>query len=381
MIQLSGITWDHPRGYEPLIGTSAEFSRVNPEISITWKKRSLKDFGDFPIEELSEKFDLILLDHPFMGTAHQKNILVPINESIPAALLKPIQESSLGLCYESYSYGGNQYALPVDAAALVSVGCGSEFPSSFPKTFDDIFQWASSSQGQRQIILPLCPTDIWCLFLSFCAQIGGRSFFDFEKGFPLALGEESIVMIYRLISIADLASLKLNPISLMEKIIKDHKNFYCPYTFGYISYSQREMLIFADAPKITHAKASTVLGGVGIGVSAKSLHIFEALQYVLFVASPNIQETLYASCGGQPSQINAWLSEKLNQSCHNFFSNTISTLQEAYMRPRLPEWNAFQECAAEILHEGICLNSREALIVERINNAFQTIIQQGENHG
>ena len=52
-MELKGITWDHARGYNPLIPVSAEFCKAHPGVEISWKKRSLKDFEDFPVSRLA----------------------------------------------------------------------------------------------------------------------------------------------------------------------------------------------------------------------------------------------------------------------------------------------------------------------------------------
>ena len=76
MIELKGMAWDHPRGYEPLPAASSEFSRNNSNVLVNWDVRSLKEFGDMPIESLIERCDLITIDHPYMGQA-DKNGLLP----------------------------------------------------------------------------------------------------------------------------------------------------------------------------------------------------------------------------------------------------------------------------------------------------------------
>ena len=58
-IELKGITWDHPRGYDPLIAVSKEYAKVNLNIRVKWDVRTLKEFGDMPIENLIGKYDLI----------------------------------------------------------------------------------------------------------------------------------------------------------------------------------------------------------------------------------------------------------------------------------------------------------------------------------
>ena len=87
MIELKGITWDHPRGYEPLRAASKEYSKEHPNVRISWKVRSLKEFGDMPIEDLIETYDIITIDHPYMGQALQNNLLVPLEKKLDRELL------------------------------------------------------------------------------------------------------------------------------------------------------------------------------------------------------------------------------------------------------------------------------------------------------
>ena len=59
MIKLKGITWDHARGYDPLIVASALYLKETG-IQIEWQKRSLTNFGDQSLETLAQQFDLII---------------------------------------------------------------------------------------------------------------------------------------------------------------------------------------------------------------------------------------------------------------------------------------------------------------------------------
>ena len=61
MTILKGMTWDHSRGYDPMIATSKVFEKKhNNEISIEWDKRSLQAFADRPIEQMVEEYDLMV---------------------------------------------------------------------------------------------------------------------------------------------------------------------------------------------------------------------------------------------------------------------------------------------------------------------------------
>ena len=50
MITLKGMTWDHSRGYDPMIATSKVFAKKhNNKIAIEWDKRSLQEFADLSL--------------------------------------------------------------------------------------------------------------------------------------------------------------------------------------------------------------------------------------------------------------------------------------------------------------------------------------------
>ena len=81
-ITLTGITWNHTRGYLPMVATAQRFSELHPDIEIVWHKRSLQEFADYPIERLVERFDLLVIDHPFAGQAAAQNVLLPLDEHL-----------------------------------------------------------------------------------------------------------------------------------------------------------------------------------------------------------------------------------------------------------------------------------------------------------
>ena len=76
MITLKGMTWDHSRGYDPMIATSKVFAKKhNNKISIEWDKMSLQEFADRPIEQMTEEYDLMVIDYPHVGEVSAKGLL------------------------------------------------------------------------------------------------------------------------------------------------------------------------------------------------------------------------------------------------------------------------------------------------------------------
>ncbi|MBI4047121.1 MAG: carbohydrate ABC transporter substrate-binding protein, partial [Devosia nanyangense] len=54
-VTLKGMTWSHPRGYDPMVATSRQW-QVETGVEIAWDKRSLQDFESFPVEELAREY-------------------------------------------------------------------------------------------------------------------------------------------------------------------------------------------------------------------------------------------------------------------------------------------------------------------------------------
>src|SRR5580698_2523399 len=95
-VVLRGMTWDHTRGYLPLVATAQRFSELNPGVTVEWEKRSLRAFEEFPVEQLAADYDLIVLDHPFVGHAAKHRLLRPLDGEIPGAYLAEQAGNSVG---------------------------------------------------------------------------------------------------------------------------------------------------------------------------------------------------------------------------------------------------------------------------------------------
>ncbi len=113
MTELTGITWDHPRGYAALEALSACYAQKHG-IEITWKRRSLKDFGDAPVHRLADRFDLLVMDYPHCGLAEAEGALLPWDAGEIEARLYP--DCADWPMVRSFRRGSRLWALPVDAA-------------------------------------------------------------------------------------------------------------------------------------------------------------------------------------------------------------------------------------------------------------------------
>lgn len=115
MIELKGIAWNHTRGFVPVVATGQRYEELNPEVRVTWEKRSLQAFADAPLQDLAEAYDLIVMDHPHVALAGREKILLPLNEYLAAEFLADQAAHSVGESHSSYNCNGQQLTLATDA--------------------------------------------------------------------------------------------------------------------------------------------------------------------------------------------------------------------------------------------------------------------------
>jgi len=96
-----------------MVATAQRYCELHPGVEITWEKRSLQQFGDYPIEKLAEEFDLVVIDHPFVGHADAHGTLLALDEYLPQGFLFDQSKQSVGKSYESYLYGAHLVEAPV----------------------------------------------------------------------------------------------------------------------------------------------------------------------------------------------------------------------------------------------------------------------------
>lgn len=152
MAQLRGMTWRHARGIAPLQAATEAFCRENPQVSINWDARSLQEFEETSVPELAERYDLLMIDHPFVGLAAQSEALLPLDEALPAEFLTDQAANSVGPSHASYQWEGHQWALATDAAAQVSAYREDLLASRgvvVPTTWDEVWQLARHESLSR----------------------------------------------------------------------------------------------------------------------------------------------------------------------------------------------------------------------------------------
>jgi len=98
---MKGITWDHTRGFVPMVATAQRYAELNPEIQIQWEKRSLQGFADDPIEKLAQGYDFLIIDHPHIGVMSEVGAVLPLDEYLPSDFLHDQYINQVGHAHEN----------------------------------------------------------------------------------------------------------------------------------------------------------------------------------------------------------------------------------------------------------------------------------------
>ncbi len=371
-IVLKGITWDHPRGYQPLIAGSAVYE-ADFGVKVEWHKRSLTAFGDQSLEELCNQFDLLIIDHPHVGLAAARKYLEPLDNIISLDDLSELNAQSAGPSFQSYYYQGRQWALPVDAAMQCAVYRPDMIAKKdIPSNWDQVFKLAEKLKHNDSYLgIAFSPTDCLCSFLSLTAQANSPIREENAELVNIDIGLNVLEQLKKIKNSFHPACLDWTPISLLDYMSSSDDVVYSPLTFCYNNYSRnnfrKEKLIFHDVPGSHNA----VLGGAGISVSQFCKNKIIAGKFAAWICSPVIQRTIYADAQGQPGNIVAWTDERVNDITNDFFYNTIKTLENAYVRPRYNGWAEFQTKMGNIIHDFLKYDKDANEVIAELNTLFQ----------
>jgi multiple sugar transport system substrate-binding protein len=368
---LRGMTWDHSRGYDPMVATSAAFAERHPGVTITWERRSLQAFADRPIGEMSETYDLMVIDHPHVGEVARGGQLLALDGIGRDGDIAALAAGSVGLSHPSYIFDGRQWALAIDAATPVACFRADRIDAA-PAIWSDVLDLARDGQ----VGFALIPINALMTFFGIARNLG-YPVGEGEDLITLSEGTRVLDLMRDVLALMDPRCLQLDPIGVYEWMGRStDAPAYSPFGYGYTNYSRAGYcpypLTFADAPGIESADPrGTVLGGTGIAVSAQSRHADIAVDYAFWIAGAACQKGLYFESGGQPGHSAAWEDDACNAASRDFFRRTRATLERAWLRPRYDGYMGLQDRAGDIVHA--CLRNEDTVhaTVMALNRAYR----------
>ncbi|HET7897782.1 MAG TPA: extracellular solute-binding protein, partial [Flavisolibacter sp.] len=209
-IVLKGITWGHSRGLTPLLAYAQRFTELHPNVEVQWTKRTLQEFADFPIEQLTREYDLLIIDHPWVGCAAATHCVLPLEQYLSQACLNDQQENSVGGSHESYNYNQHQWALAIDAATPVASYRADLLQLHnipVPSSWEEVIALAKDGK----VAVPAIPIDLLMNFYTFCLAHGKKPFQTEEEVIDRETGLKALETMRELYSQVDKKMFGYNP--------------------------------------------------------------------------------------------------------------------------------------------------------------------------
>jgi multiple sugar transport system substrate-binding protein len=355
-VHLTGIAWDHSRAFPPLVTTAQRYEETHPGIRIHWQKRTLDEFGHAPVEVLAQKFDLIVIDHPWAGFCFENNLVYDLKPLVSASALAELETNSVGESFNSYVWQGNLLALPIDAAAPA--------PSWRPDLLERAGvappqTWAEAvALARRKLaVIPGFNADLFLHFIMLLKGLGTDPCADLESIAPREIMKQAVDLFRELTEPMPRGIFDLNPIQVAERMTTTDDFAWNAFAYTYNNYARpgfaAKPLRFGNLPSLKPGgpRLRSVLGGTGLAISSNCKHVPAAVDYALFTASGHTQKTIYVQAGGQPSHHAAWDDEFADSLCGGFFTGTRATQEEAIVRPRYSGYIGLQTDGGNALKE------------------------------
>lgn len=357
MPTLRGMAWDHPRGFESVVACN-DLVEKKFGVTIEWTARSLLQFGDQHVREFAEGHDLMIIDHPHVPDGVVDGALAAMDDLLSVHELSVLERESAGPSHESYRFQGKIWALAIDAATQVSV-YRPDLVDGVPPYWDDIL--ADAARGK--VLWPYKPVDAFSTFATLNAQYGS-AIGDSPNFLDGDITARAMEFLLSFVQVVPRFCATSNPFEISERLIESDEYWYAAPLYGYTNYSRdgfrSKKLVYDDVPSFDGRARGSQLGGAGIAVSNYSQHKRLAGEIAAFLSSAEAQNGPYTERHGQPGNLRAWLSPRMNNLTSNFFRNTLRSIEGAWVRPRLVGWPDFQFDLSQVIHRSLLKGSFES---------------------
>jgi len=350
-------------------------------LDIAWERQPLEGFESHPIEDLAARYDLVVIDHPHIGEAAKADCFRPLDSLFPQAFLAELERGVIGPAYRSYVYGGQALALPLDAATQVQAARLDLLEAPLPASWAEVEALAA----RRPVCLSIAGPHAILSFLSICVALGEEpAAVDPERLVSHETGIAALSLLRAVYARMTRAAIGLNPIGILDRMVKTNDIALCPLVYGYVNYARKSeagpsVVTFADAPTLAPGgRPGSTLGGTGIAVSRRCEPSRALVDHLAWLVSRVAQEDFVPEEAGQPCLRSAWASDKVNAAWGNFYRNTARTLESAYVRPRYPGYIAFQAEASAHLREALEAGAGEAATLDRLQALFAGSRRSGD---
>lgn len=377
-----GLTWDHPRGRRAL--EAAIPVAAADGLTVSWDVQSLEGFEAAPIEQLAERYDLIVLDHPHLGDAWSVGCLQRMEDVVGGDVLDDVRGRAVGPSLESYQYEGSTWALPLDAATQVSA-------RRVDMTADEPADWGDviALSAEVPVALSLSGPHAYLTFASVCRSFGAPLATDSAAQIvDPDVGARALHILGELADRMPEGAIAQNPIALLERMTSTDDIAYIPLVYGYVGYAdlRRERTVrFGPAPEGIRGTTGSTIGGTGIAVSTRCTVTPELRRHLVWLLDDATQAGFIADHDGQPSVAAAWTSERVNAPVDGFYRRTRKTIESSWVRPRFAGFPRAQAQLSAIIRDAVRSRAPSdetlAILTDIHNIAAHAALSAGRTEG
>lgn len=362
MTDYVGLTWDHPRGRTALEAASGELGDGD---TLRWEVQPLEGFESAPIDELARRYDLLVLDHPHLGDALANDGIRPLDELFDVAQVREWSDAAVGPSVASYRMAGRLWALPLDAATQVSARRRDLVPEA-PATWEEAMALAERGLVATSLAGPHAFLSLCSIAVSFGDDPGRTG-----RLFDRSIAAHALELFTRLSARAPSGTVELNPIGLLDRL-RDRGDIGClPLVYGYVNYSSP--VIAFGPPPAQDGRIGSTIGGTGIAVTRRSAPSTALLSHLRWLLSDETQRGFIPTRSGQPGLRAAWTNAEVDADAHGFYSETLSTIEASWVRPRVAGYVPFQSAASAIVRAAVAGKRTAESALDEIEERFAAV--------
>ncbi len=360
---LKGLSWGHRRATGPLQPLVDRFRQTHPDIDVEWTVRPLSDFEHQGLAGVAEQFDLIIYDHPFSGDLLESGAFVALDKHL-AGLAPGDDARFAGASLTSYRYGGAVWGAPIDGATQHALYRADLMGAhALPQTWNDVISLGGTLRRDGLWLGLACETPHAGLVVAALMSNAGKPW-STDPAAPFhvdrAALREALELTAAVVALSPPEAIRWNSIDLHDQMVARDDIAYAPCVYGYATYGEADMrrrLSFAPFPgSVAPYAAGTAIGGTALGLSRHCKDQPAALAFIAFVLSDDAQRDIIPAHHGQPALRSGWEDAATDARFNGFYSATRTTIDSAWIRPRLPGYPAFQKQVGIMVR---CALSRE----------------------
>ena len=350
MAVLKGLNWGHRRATGPLAPLVERFRQTNPDVEIEWTVRPLSDFEHQGLAGVAEKFDLIIYDHPFSGDLVASGAFVPLDRHLPE-LSQAHDALYAGPSLTSYRYAGSVWGAPIDGATEHALYRADLMPGRpLPQKWDDVLTLGAALRQDGLYLGLAAETPHAGLVVAALMANAGKPW-STDPAQPFHIDRdalrEALQLVAEAMAYCPPEAIGWNSIELHDQMVARDDVAYAPCVYGYATYGEADMrkrLSFGPFPGTAAPyHAGTAIGGTAVGLSRHCTEQEAALRFIRFILTDDAQRDIIPAHHGQPAKLTGWEDAAVDGRFNGFFSATRSTIEAAWIRPRLPGYPNFQK--------------------------------------